>query len=118
MLATIAISYGIPIIQTRNFRETAALIYSIAKREQEEFGRDFSLHGDKKPLTLKELQEYIISALPGVGAVLSKPLLEKFGSVKNVINATEDELKEVELIGEKKSKEIKKVTDSKYEKEN
>ena len=62
------------------------------------------------------MQEYIISALPGVGAVLSKPLLEKFGSVKNVINATEDELKEVELIGEKKSKEIKKATDSSYEK--
>jgi len=117
MLATIAISYGIPIIQTKNYRETSALIYSIAKREQEEFGKDFSLHGDKKPLTLKELQEYIISALPGVGAVLSKPLLEKFGSVKNVINASEEALKEVELIGEKKSREIKKATDSSYEKE-
>lgn len=118
MLATIAISYGIPIIQTKNYRETAALIHSIAKREQEEFGKEFSLHGDRKPLTLKEQQEYIISALPGVGAVLSKPLLEKFGSVKNVINSSEEELKEVDQIGEKKSKEIKKITDSEYEKEN
>ena len=53
MMATIAVSYGIPIIQTKNFKETSSLLQVIAKREQEETGRDFSLHGDKKPATLK-----------------------------------------------------------------
>lgn len=114
MLAAIAVSYGIPILQTKNNKETAALLYIIAKREQDETTRDFSLHGDKKPLTLKELQEYIISSLPGIGATLAKPLLKKFGSVKKIINATEEELKKVELIGEKKAKKIREVLDSKY----
>ena len=66
-------------------------------------------------MTLKEQQEYLISALPGIGATLAKPLLSKFGSVKNVINATEDELKDVELIGKKKAKKIKDVVDGEYE---
>ncbi|MBI2647306.1 DEAD/DEAH box helicase, partial [Candidatus Woesearchaeota archaeon] len=66
MLATIAVSYGIPIVHTRDFKETAALLQIITKREQEENPRDFSLHADKKPLTLKEQQEYVVSSLPGI----------------------------------------------------
>ena len=115
MLATIAISYGIPIIQTKDFKETASLLKIIAQREQEETGKSFDLHGDKKPLTLKEQQEYIISSLPGIGISLAKPLLKKFGSVKKVINAGEEELKEVEKIGLKKAKAIKDVVEKEYE---
>jgi len=115
MLATIAISYGIPILQTKNYKETASLLHTIAKREQDETTREFSLHGDKKPLTLKEQQEYIISSLPNIGPTLSKPLLKKLGSVKKVINATEEQLKKIDLIGPKKAKKIKEVVDSKYD---
>lgn len=115
MLATIAISYGIPILQTKNCQDTAALLSIIAKREQEETGKDFQMHGSRKPLTLKEQQEYIVSSLPGVGSSLAKPLLQKFKSVKKLINASEDELKEVEKIGEKKAKQIKDVVDNEYE---
>ncbi len=115
MLATISISYGIPILYTKNYKDTAELMKLIAKREQDKTTKEFSLHGDKKPLTLKEQQEYLISALPGIGATLSKPLLKHFKSVKSIINADENELKQVELIGEKKAKKIKDVVDKKYE---
>jgi ERCC4-type nuclease len=67
-----------------------------------------------KPLTLKEQQEYIISALPGVGPILSKPLLKKFGSVRKIFDADIEKLKEVELIGETKASKIRKVIDSEY----
>ena len=71
-------------------------------------------HRIKKPLNLKEQQEYIISALPNIGPSLAKPLLKKFKTVKSIINATEEELKDVELIGEKKAKAIKNLTDKEY----
>ena len=85
----------------------------IAKREQTDENKEFAMHG-AKPLTLKEQQEYLISALPGVGPILSKPLLLKFGSVNKVLNATEKELKEVDLIGDKKAAKIKEIVDSGY----
>jgi len=107
MLATIAVSYGIPILQTKTSKETASLLNIIAKREQEEGQKSFMPHGEKKPMSLKELQEYIVSSLPGVGGILNKPLLKKFGSVKNIFNASDLELQEVDLIGEKKAKAIK-----------
>tara|TARA_Y100000031_G_scaffold105561_1_gene116188 strand:+ start:16249 stop:18375 length:2127 start_codon:yes stop_codon:yes gene_type:complete len=115
MLATISISYGIPILYTKNYKDTAALLKMIAKREQNQTKKEFSLHGDKKPMTIKEQQEYLISALPGIGATLAKPLLTKFKTIKNIINAPEDELKKVELIGKKKAKKIKDVVDKEYQ---
>ena len=114
MMATIAVSYGIPIIQTKNFKETAALLQIMARREQEETGRDYSLHGDRKPSTLKEQQEYVVSSLPGINLTLSKPLLRYFKTIKGIVNADEKELQEVEKIGPVKAKQIKGVVESDY----
>jgi Fanconi anemia group M protein len=116
MLATIIVSYGIPVIQTKNAKETAVLMAVIAKREQDPNSRDFNPHGSKKPATLHEQQEYLVSALPGIGPTLARPLLEKFGSVRKLFNATEKELKEVEKIGDKKAEEIQRVLDERYDK--
>ena len=115
MLAAITVSYGVPILYTKNFKDTAQLLNIIAKREQEETGKDFSLHPQKKALSIKEQQEYIVSSLPGVGSALSKPLLKNFKSVKNVINAEQKELEEVEKIGKKKAEKIKDIVDREYQ---
>ena len=56
MLATICIDYSIPLLSTKNNEETALLLAIIAKREQSDEKKDFTLHS-AKPLTLKELQE-------------------------------------------------------------
>ncbi|MBD3355315.1 DEAD/DEAH box helicase [Candidatus Woesearchaeota archaeon] len=115
MLATIAISYKIPVLFTKNPKESSALIHTIAKREQQESGKnDYSMHADKKPLSEKEQQEYIISSLPSVGPTLAKELLKEFKTVKNVINADKEKLKSVKKVGEKISKDIRKILDSDY----
>ncbi len=114
MLATIAVSYSIPIIFTKTSKETAAFLKIVAKREQEEEGSDFNSHGAKREMSLKDWQEYIIAALPGVGPTLAKPLLRKFKSIKKVINANEEKLQKVEKIGPAKAKRIKEITDSEY----
>ncbi|MAH33367.1 hypothetical protein CL615_03165 [archaeon] len=115
MLAAIAISYGIPLLYTKNFKDTALLLNVIAKREQDGTGKDFSLHPQKKAFSIKEQQEYIVSALPGVGMALARPLLKHFKSVKNVINAEQKELEKVEKIGKKKAERIKEILDREYQ---
>ena len=114
MMATIAVSYGIPIIQTKNFKETASLLQIIARREQAETSKDFNVHADRKPTTLKEQQEYFVSSLPGINLTLSKPLLKHFKTIKNIVNASAEELQKVEKIGPAKAKQIKDVVDSEY----
>src|SRR3989344_6672628 len=56
MLSSIAIDYQIPIIYTKNYRDTAAYLALISKR-LEKPKRHISLLSKRKPLTLKEQHE-------------------------------------------------------------
>ncbi|RME31528.1 DEAD/DEAH box helicase [Candidatus Woesearchaeota archaeon] len=114
MLATISVNYNIPLLFTRTPRETAALLFLIAQREQTE-GREHYAPRTQKPMTLTELQEFIVSSLPGVGGSLAKALLEHCGSVRAVMNASAEELQAVEKIGQKKAKEIQETLTARYE---
>ena len=114
MIANIIVSYGVPLIYTKSQLETAALLYTIAKREQEETNKDYMPHSMKRVQDTKWLQEYIVSSLPGIGATLAKPLLAHFGSISKIVNATVDELRKVEKIGKKKADEIRRILDSEY----
>ena len=116
MLSSIAIDYQIPIIYTKNHRDTAAFLNIIAKRLEKPV-RDISLIKKRKPLLLKDQQELLIESLPGVGPNIAKSLLIEFGSVKSVINAKEEELIKISKIGNKKSEGIRRVIDSIYSKE-
>ena len=113
MLTAIALDFQIPILHTRNLNDTAALLISIYKR-LERPKKVLGLINKRKPLTLKEQQEFLIESLPGVGPVLSKSLLTKFKSVKKVINAKESQLQKIDKIGPKKAKGIKKVIEENY----
>ncbi|MBI2175962.1 hypothetical protein HYU40_01255 [Candidatus Woesearchaeota archaeon] len=113
MLATIAVSYGMPLLYSKNPKDTAGILIAIARREKENNVPEPALH-TKKPETLAEKQEYVIASLPGVEVKLARALLGKFGSVSEIMNATEEQLQKVELIGPKKAAEIKKVIDSEY----
>lgn len=115
-LASLAVDFGIPVIPTRSEEDTAAMIYRIALREQIKDRSEIQVRTEKKPLTLYEQQLYIVESLPNVGPVTAKKLLEEFGSVKEVINASEGELKKVEGIGTKIAANIINVLGSNFRK--
>ena len=69
----------------------------------------------RTPLTLKEKQICIIESLPGIGPTIARSLLKEFKTIKGIVNATEEELQEVEKIGKIKAKELKKIFEELYE---
>lgn len=113
-IASIALDFGISIIPTRNAQDTAAMIKRIAIREKSGEKTPIQIRTDKKPVNLWEQQLFIIESLPNIGPVNAKNLLEHFGTVANIINASESQLQEVEGIGKKTAANIRKVVDSKY----
>ncbi len=117
-LTSIALNYRVPVIFTKDAKETAEFIFVTAKREQLKSGSDIRLRVGRKGLTISEQQRFIIESLPTVGPQLAISLLEKFGSIKNIANATEKELQEIENLGPKKARQIIKVMDAIYKKEN
>ena len=102
MFAAISVDYQIPIVFTKNIRDTASFIELLEKRNPQEN----SLLKKKKPKEIKYYQQLIIETLPGVGPKLAKNLLKEFKSVRNIFNASPSELQKVAKIGKKKAKVI------------
>ena len=114
-IAFLLLDYNITVVRTYGIEETANLLFALASREQFKKKKEISLRGKKPNMNLHEKQQFIVEGLPNVSAVLAKRLLNHFGSVKNVINATIEDLKEVEGIGDKKAEAIKEVIETKWE---
>jgi len=113
-IASIAIDYSVPIIWTENEKDTAGILYWMAKREQIEEKRNISIRGERKPLTTKEQQEFLVAGLPQVNTKISKRLLEHFKNPEKVFKASEEKLKKVQGIGEKLAKNIRKTLTENY----
>ncbi len=112
-MASIAVDYKVPIIPTENREETATVIALLASRERKE-GREPKVHGHKTARTLKEQQEYLISAIPSIGPAVAKNLLKHFGSVEKVVIASQEELQQVELVGPKIAERIRELVCGEY----
>ncbi len=113
-LAALTVDLGIPILPTRDEKETALTLMAIAKREQISEVREVAIRGEAKGLTLPENQRFIVEGLPGVSAVLAKRLLEHFETVERIMCASEKELQEVKGIGKEKANTIRKVLTAIY----
>ncbi|MCK4265877.1 MAG: DEAD/DEAH box helicase, partial [Thermoplasmata archaeon] len=112
-LASITVDFGIPIISTKDDRETAKLILTIVKREVAE-GRSPGIRGEKGTMLLQERQQFILEGLPNVSGVIAQRLLSHFGSVKAVMKASGKELQEVKGVGKKIAKGIRETLDAPY----
>ena len=60
-----------------------------------------------KPKAIMKKRLYLLQGLPLIGVTIANNLLERFGSIENVILASTDELMEVEGIGIGKASMIK-----------
>lgn len=104
-LLSVAVSWQLPVLFSKDPQDTAGIILMIAQQ-------DISIpvtgvrpeHFRQSRKSCRQLS--LLQALPGVGPELAVRLLKKMGSLKTVINATERELREVEGIGENKAEKI------------
>jgi Fanconi anemia group M protein len=112
MMASIVLDFGVPLLWTKNPRETAGLLAVIAQREQNK-EIDYSLHV-KKPHALSEQQEFFVCAAPSVGLSMAKVLLEHFGSVRALVNASREELLAIKGVGEKTADRLLELFEAEY----
>ncbi len=94
-LLSILLKSKIPIIFSKDYRDTAKFISILAKRKEKEV----SLNVSKKNLNKQERLQFILEGFPGIGPKTAKKLLQKYKTIKNIVNAPLEEL--TELIGKK-----------------
>ena len=113
-LSAITIGMGVSEFRTENSSDTAEMLYVMASREAGGSTSLRSAHQQKAYRSKRENQEYIISSFPGVGLKNARALLEKFGTIQNILNADEDELESVPGIGRKIAESILDISKNRY----
>jgi Fanconi anemia group M protein len=116
-LASINVDFGVPVITTKDSAETADLLQVMAKREQKDDKKTVAIREEKTSMSLRERQQFVIEGLPNVSAVLAKRLLDHFGSIRDITNASEEELMEVKGVGKNISSEILELLNAQYSEE-
>jgi ERCC4-type nuclease len=113
----IIVDFGIPIITTHTPQETADFLSILAQREQKEGDRAVAIRGEKTAHTIAEHQQFLVEGLPNISAVLAKRLLQHFGSIRSLANASEEDLCQVTGIGKNIATDILKILNAEYLKE-
>ena len=113
-LSSMVLLYGLNVLSTADVDETAHLIAMMARQEQIGIP-EISLIPKRKATDLADMQRRVVEMLPGCGMVMARELLQHFGSVRRIVNATEDELHGLRGIGAKKARSICRVLSSEYE---
>ncbi len=106
-LLSVALEYEVPVIFTHNERDTAKYISVLSRKEK----KDISFRASKIFLSDKEQLQFILEGFPNVGPKKAQMLLEKFGSLREIINSNEDDLKEI--LG-KRVEEFRKLIEMRY----
>lgn len=106
-LSSLILDYGVSIVQTAGIGETATLLACLAKRiSRAKPSKPVTVRVPKPPSSLPP-QIATLATLPGVGVTLAKRLLDHFGSLGSVFNASAVELSRVDGIGWSKALAIK-----------
>ena len=114
ILTSLIADFGMTIFTTEDASETASVLASITKREQEDLDREVSAHGSKGKRTMDEQQKYFISSIQDIGPKTATALLEEFNRPIDVVTATKDELLSVDGVGEQTASKIKSVLNTEY----
>lgn len=106
---TIIIDFGIPVYFSENEEETAELINYLYFKSVERKERTERIRYEKKPRDIGEIQKHVLSGIPGIDSKLAERLLERFGSLKIIANATPARLMEVKGVGHELAMRIYRV---------
>ncbi len=104
-LLSVSVSWQIPIVFTHDTEDTVKTLIETGGQLIRE--RSFIRRKGYKPKAIMKKRLYLLQGLPMVGPNIANKLLERFGSIENVISASIDELMEVEGIGKGKALKIK-----------
>jgi len=104
-LSSLACDFRIPVLFTDNEEETSSLLSTMLKRNKKK-KKSSAIRKEKKSMSNRDRKKYILEGLPSVSGVLAERLLEHFGSVREVFQADEEELQEVEGIGPSTAEKI------------
>ncbi len=109
ILLTLLVGYRIPILRTASISETAVNLAQLARQEQrriERFGR--TARGGR---TAARTALDILGTIPGIGDEKARRLIAGLGSLKEVVTASEEDLRRVSGVGPQTARQVRATLD-------
>ena len=88
-ILTILLRHNIPILLTKDYKDTAKFINLIARKKEQEM----SMNIKKKAKNKKEQIQFILEGFPGIGPKTAKKLLTKYKTLNQLFQSPLGELK-------------------------
>jgi ERCC4-type nuclease len=107
-LITTSLVLGIPVLRALTPEETARLMVYAGRQVNRMVAGGLPRSGFR-PKGKRKQQLHILQSLPGVGPARAGRLLERFGSVQNVLNAGLEDLTAVDGVGAHTARGIRQV---------
>lgn len=104
-MLSVTVCWQILIVYSADATDSAKTLIMAANQSLKETYNNYKKAANPKNPRKKAI--YFLQGIPGLGPPSVDVLLKKFGSIENVILATEDELLEIEGLGVKKVKKIR-----------
>lgn len=98
------LKFALPVLRTADPRETIETSCYLARQ----LGRPYAAvrYGGYRAKSLKGRRSQLLQQLPGIGPARARSLLEHFGSIRAIINASPEELTAVKHVAAKTAKDI------------
>jgi len=107
-LITLSVFFRIPVLRAADGEELVRLVeYTVAQEGRLQQGG--VRRAGYRPKRLRARQIFVLQGLPGIGRERAVKLLERFGSIEEVVSADADELAEVDGIGKLTARRIREV---------
>ena len=113
-LLAIELKERVPILTTAD-KEQTALVLKVLWKSQDKGAPEYGLRHKPKTLSLGQRQRFLVEGLPSIGETLARNLLERFGTVRAVFDASAEELDHTPKIGAGKAAEIVRLVNAAYE---
>lgn len=116
-ISYITILNRMPIIMTRDARDSAEYLNLLARQVQHGLTLDPEFEKQKeKHTSTRDGQLSIVESLPEIGPATAEAMLAHFGSLSKIFAAPVSELMEVAGIGRKKAEKIRSFIDARFRK--
>jgi DNA excision repair protein ERCC-4 len=111
-LLSISVAWQIPVLFSRDKPDTVQMLFLAG---QQSLPNQFPvLPAGYKPKRLKNRQLFFLQGIPSVGPSLALRLLQVFGNVEGVLNATINDLRTIEGIGKRKAAAIREFLEAPF----
>ena len=104
-LLSVMTSWQIPLINSKHIEDSVEILCVLGMQSLKN-SKYVRIQNGFRPKRIKNQTLRFLQGLPGTGPTLAGRLLEHFGNIRSIVNATDEELTIIEGLGKKKANKI------------